>query len=416
MPSLVSLHHNRIDATGAVGDSVVQRSTEATYPTKDGVPAAAPMGKVANPVNDVLNSSVNGAQSAPVESPMTWTLLAFVWREFAAAADRLPTVDPLAGQTTAALTQPTVTWPPAEFTGQPSLVSEVFSAAFRLVGDVGNALHVDITIPLSRLLTSAHPPRLTTRGLDVQRSEFDGMPVWALHVADPSGKDVVAIHGGGVTQPLIFNWLDYAAIARDTGATVIVPIYPLVGRGGTAATIVPTMADLISVQIDQQGADNVSVFGDSAGGEMALAAVEELVRSGDPVPSHMVLSSPVLDESWTNPVIPLTNDPIFAHLLPVLQKSAQEYADGLSLTDPLVSPLYGSLAGLPPTTVYAGSDDVTAPDIVALQQKVSVTPGADFTFVLRKGEPHDWAIVTILPETKAVLPDMYRQLGIAPDA
>lgn len=38
---------------------------------------------------------------------------------------------------------------------------------------------------------------------------------------------------------------------------------------------------------------------------------------------------------------------------------------------------------------------------------------ADFIFALRKGEPHDWAISTILPETRAVLPDLYRQLGIA---
>ena len=41
------------------------------------------------------------------------------------------------------------------------------------------------------------------------------------------------------------------------------------------------------------------------------------------------------------------------------------------------------------------------------------TPGADFTFVLRTGEPHDWAIFTIFRETRAVLPDIYRQLGIA---
>ncbi len=43
------------------------------------------------------------------------------------------------------------------------------------------------------------------------------------------------------------------------------------------------MADLISAQIDQHGAENVSVYGDSAGGGFALLAVQELVRRGDPV-------------------------------------------------------------------------------------------------------------------------------------
>ena len=94
-------------------------------------------------------------------------------------------------------------------------------------------------------------------------------------------------------------------------------------------------------------------------------------------------------------------------------KSGALWADGLDLTDPLVSPLFGSLAGLPPTAVYAGSNDVVAPDVLLLQDKALATPGADFTFVLRKGEPHDWAVLTILPETQAVLPDIYRQLGIA---
>ena len=98
-------------------------------------------------------------------------------------------------------------------------------------------------------------------------------------------------------------------MARDTGATVIVPIYPLVPQGGTAGTVVPAMADLISSQIDQHGAENVSVYGDSAGGNIALAAVQELVRRGDPVPSHMVLISPALDLTLSNPAIQFVDDP-----------------------------------------------------------------------------------------------------------
>ena len=52
------------------------------------------------------------------------------------------------------------------------------------------------------------------------------------------------------------------------------------------------------------------------------------------------------------------------------------------------------------------------PDVLRLRDKALATPGADFTFVLRNGEFHDWAIMTILPETAELLPDMYRQLGI----
>ncbi len=108
------------------------------------------------------------------------------------------------------------------------------------------------------------------------------------------------------------------------------------------------------------------------------------------------------------------DDPVLsaAPTLATVLKNSQLWADGLDLTDPLVSPLFGSLAGLPPTTVYAGSRDVVAPDVLLLREKALATPGADFTFVLRNGEPHDFAILTILPETAALLPDIYLQLGI----
>ena len=68
--------------------------------------------------------------------------------------------------------------------------------------------------------------------------------------------------GGGdyVIQPtILFHWLKYAALARDTGATVVVPIYPVAPQG-TAGTVVPQMADIISSEIDQHGAENVSVY------------------------------------------------------------------------------------------------------------------------------------------------------------
>jgi len=223
----------------------------------------------------------------------------------------------------------------------------------------------------------------------------------------------VAIPGSAfIFSPTIFHWFNYAAMASNTGATVIVPIYPLVPQGGTAGTVVPAMADLISAQIDQHGADNVSVHGDSLGGTIGLAAVQELVRRGDSVPSHMVLISPALDLTFSNPAIQFVDDPVFSRQLPTAHKNPQLWAGDLDLTDPMVSPLFGSLAGLPPTAVYFGNLEIFAPDGLVLQDKALATQGADFTFILRKGEIHDWALNTILPETIAVLPDIYQQLGL----
>jgi acetyl esterase/lipase len=73
-----------------------------------------------------------------------------------------------------------------------------------------------------------------------------------------------------------------------------------------------------------------------------------------------------------------------------------------------VSPLFGSLAGLPPTTVYSGSLDMLCVDAIRLRAN-AIAERADMTFVLRRGLIHDW-VISPLPEAVAVRPDIYRQL------
>ena len=314
-------------------------SSSGSPPTPDTV-----VSDIASTVVNALSPFANDAPRTPVEAPTLWTLAAFARREFGQAVNRAPTVNPLAGHIenglvtetplldgqsidpgitgnigapTSALSGLTVnaqldaTAAPATFTGKPSIVSRAFTAAFRVLHAVGDFLGVELRIPVLRLISSDSPPWFSTLGLNVQHGEFEGMPVWTLQSRGSTSEEtVVAIHGGAfIVQPTIFHWFYYAAIVRDTGATVIVPLYPLVPEGGTAGSVVPAMADLISAQIDQHGAENVSVYGDSAGGTIALAAVQELVRRGDPVPSHMVLSSPALDATLSNPAIQFVDDP-----------------------------------------------------------------------------------------------------------
>lgn len=380
----------------------------------DTAPVTLSMRNLTRPQSD--SGSDSDAPGTPVDSPTALTLLALARRD----TEEVVSADPVVRHRARPVVTETVTaaapeLEPPVFTGRPSLLSKTVSAVFGTVGKIGSALKVDLSLPLTGLLQSDHPPRRTMRGLTVEQSEFEGMAVWTMQsVRSTSEEAVVAVHGGAlILQPTVFNWLFYSAMARKTGATVIVPLYPLVPVG-TAREVVPAVSDLISTQIDQRGVENVSVFGDSSGANISLAAVQELVRRGRTVPSRMVLSAPGVDSTLSNPAIALVDDPLFTpEVLADLRTYVDLWADGLDLTDPWLSPLYGSLEGLPPTAVYVGSRDVVAPDLLLLREKAAATPGAAFTFVLRKGEPHDWAIFTIFRETRAVLPDIYRQLGIA---
>lgn len=265
-------------------------------------------------------------------------------------------------------------------------------------------------IQLSSYLTigiprNGKPPRIATVGLSVTRSEVDGMAVYTLQrPGSVSSEEIIALHGGGYVNEISpVQWASYAILARDTGAVVVVPVYPI-APSGTANVVVPQIADIIGQAVISRGANNVSVLGDSAGGGLALAAVQELVRNGAAVPSRMVLLSPWLDVTISDPESEGINEPSTPK--EELRKDGLLWAGDLDPNDPRVSPINGSLDGLPMTYVYSGSRDYLSPQALRLR---SMAPPS-FIFILRKGEIHDWAAYFFLPSAIADRPEIEREL------
>ena len=171
------------------------------------------------------------------------------------------------------------------FTGKQSLTTRIETAALRQVknfltlsgiydqmGEPGSpALKLFASGHLAPLFSDSPPKFLPSLlGETVQHTTYNGMSVVQITPAHPDGNYVVALHGGAfVWPPSIFHWLDYSVMAYQTGATFEVPIYPLMQQGGTAGTVVPEIAGLISTEIAAHGASHVSVLGDSAGGNLA---------------------------------------------------------------------------------------------------------------------------------------------------
>ncbi len=160
------------------------------------------------------------------------------------------------------------------FTGKQSLPTRIETAALRQVRNflTVSGLYAQMgnpSSPIDRLFASGHlapifsdsPPKLLTSllGETVQRTTDDGMTVVQITPAHPDGNYVVALHGGAfIWPPLLFHWLDYSVMAYQTGATFEVPIYPLLQQGGTAGTVVPAIAGLLSTEIAAHGAPQLS--------------------------------------------------------------------------------------------------------------------------------------------------------------
>ncbi|HEY9266952.1 MAG TPA: alpha/beta hydrolase fold domain-containing protein, partial [Mycobacterium sp.] len=359
--------------------------------------------------------------SGPAASQQLWTLIGSARREANTDAVVPTTHETVVSATTSEVLDAA---PDTSivYTDGPRFFDRMVVASLRVMRVVSNLVGVDVYGVMAKLLERDKPPWFVRHGLDVRRTEFEASDgsvwaVWEFHPPDPTGKTVIAVHGGGfVVQPLTTHWRDYSSMARRTGATVIVPMYPLaLTEAGSASKVVPATAELISDQIGVHGAEDVSVYADSAGTILAMSAVRQLVLSGRSVPATMVLLSTAPDASLSNPEILEIRDPIIDVDNLDFYRDGGHWAEGFDPRDPMVSPLFiedAVLAGFPPTTIYIGTLEIGLPDTLLLHEKWNAAGGA-VGLVIGQGQIHDWALGgSINSQASKVRPDIYRQLGL----
>ncbi|GAA1852655.1 alpha/beta hydrolase fold domain-containing protein [Microbacterium koreense] len=263
-------------------------------------------------------------------------------------------------------------------------------------------------VPVGEKMPS--PPRGASHSgdLTVTATVAQGWPALRFEPAQPAhpARTIVMLHGGAYVHEANGMHVDLCrSLARSTGATVVMPAYPLAPHA-TADTVVPVAADLISHEIARTTPEHTAVLGDSAGGGLALAATQELVRRGCAVPGSLVLLSPWLDVTVSDPrSLNGVKDPLLD--VDGLRRCGRLWAGALDAADPLPSPIHGSMRGLPPIALYSGTRDVLYPDSQRLADAAREA-GIDVDIDLRRGLIHDWAIMGFLPESAAVaarLPD-----------
>jgi monoterpene epsilon-lactone hydrolase len=120
---------------------------------------------------------------------------------------------------------------------------------------------------------------------------------------------------------------------------------------------------------------NLVISGDSVGGGLALAALVALRDAGDPLPAAGVHLSAWADLSLSGDSM-TTNEPIDPLVnRTLLKQMADGYLGEHDPTDPLASPIYADLAGLPPLFLQVGSSEVLEDDSVRIADKVRAVGG-----------------------------------------
>ncbi len=230
------------------------------------------------------------------------------------------------------------------------------------------------------------------------RENFDGHPVWRI---SPKGKSVPKktlyhLHGGGhVYGMLPLQFPIWADLAERANAEVIAPCYPL--PPCFTASIVNDFCHRHFEQIiSEKGLENITLSGDSAGAQLALSLAMKRRDEGRPLPKRLILWSPWVDLSMSNPEI--KNYLGAAILEPKSLKSAGlRFAGELDVQDPQVSPIYGYLPGLPDLHVFTGGRDLLHPDIMKFCEKAK-QEGVNVALTVEPDMGHYWMF---LPQPEA---------------
>lgn len=234
------------------------------------------------------------------------------------------------------------------------------------------------------------------KGVTFSRRDVGGWPVYEVrpdHGA--TSRRAVYLHGGVYTFEIDpIHWRFVARLAVETGTTFVVPIMPL-SPIGTASVVVRGVADLV----ESLDAPEVSILGDSSGGGMALAVAMELRDRGARPLHSIVLIAPWLDISGTDPRLAEIEprDPWLA--VAGTRAAGALYRAELSVDDPRVSPIHGSLDSLVPITLFSGTRDILNADAHRLVARAAEV-GHPLVFHEGEGMIHNYPILP-MPEGDA---------------
>jgi acetyl esterase/lipase len=248
---------------------------------------------------------------------------------------------------------------------------------------------------------------------DVERAEIDLGGVPSVRLTPPgAGEDVLLyIHGGGYAGGSARSHSEMAArLARAAGAVAVLPEYRLAPEHPFPAAFDDAIAAYRAL-LDEVGGDasRIVLGGDSAGGGLAVAMSVALRDAGEPLPRALVLLSPWLDLTCTSPSwdARFEGDPVLDHSL---RDAAERYLDGADARDPLCSPLFADLTGLPPVLVLVGTHEILYDDSVSFAESAS-EQGVDVELEIGHELIHVWPIFPITPEAVASTVRIGRFLG-----
>ena len=210
-------------------------------------------------------------------------------------------------------------------------------------------------------------------GMRWEPFELEGMraawvrPEWGH---DPN-QIILYCHGGGYTSGNLGYSRPLASkLSHVSGRETLCFEYRLAPEHPYPAAVEDAVRVWDHLMRQGYGARDITVAGDSAGGNLALVLLHRLKAEGRRLPHRLVLMSP-----WTDMAAGGASYTQRAELDPTITMEyiravRTAYAGGADWSDPMLSPLFGDFEGFPPTLIQVGSNELLYSDSEQLMERM----------------------------------------------
>jgi epsilon-lactone hydrolase len=238
----------------------------------------------------------------------------------------------------------------------------------------------------------------------------DGCIVQEIRSPGPAGERIVPrdampsravlyFHGGG----FFFGSLQthrhlVSRLAVAAGITAVSIDYRLAPEHPFPAALEDALAAYRWLLSEGYPPTGIVLAGDSAGGNLAAAAVLKIRDDGLPTPGGLYLISPWLDLTLSGDSyeVRASQDPILSR--ESMREVLPLYLGRVDGRIPYASPIHGDLSALPPLMIHVGADEVLLSESLVFAQRAALH-GVGIRLHVWPQMVHDWPLFhSVLPQ------------------
>lgn len=238
-------------------------------------------------------------------------------------------------------------------------------------------------------------------GVSTEPVDAAGIPAeWTVPQDREVRGTILYLHGGGYYEGSVSTHRRLvAALCLAAGARGLSVDYRLAPENRFPAAVEDAVAAyrwLTSDGVEEPA--SVVVAGDSAGGGLTFATLIALRDAGDAMPAGAFGISPWTDLAAIGESL-VTRKDRDPYIDPTsIAETVRRYVDDSQRRNPLASPLYGNLTGLPPLLIHVGGAEVLYDD-AARMAAAAREAGVEVEFADWPDAFHVWHMMAgLLPE------------------